>query len=249
MGLDTSTFLLFLGCVAVIQAMLPERGRVMALLCASLVFYACSSVSYLVMLLMLCGVNYWSISGLKRSADERWRTWVFALTIITNLAVLVAFKYASGLLSEASARLGWMTQGGGVMRLAVPLGLSYFTFQMLACVTDAYRRTWEIKDGFAQFALFGFYFPQITSGPIPRAAGLMPQLAGGGRPTAEDRLAGLRWIAYGFFKKYVVASRLSDYVTTVFKDPPAGNSMLVVMACCFNALQLYADFSGTGPEF
>src|SRR6266478_2871035 len=101
MGLDTSTFLLFLGCVAVIQAMLPERGRVMALLCASVIFYACSGVSYLVMLLILCGINYWSVSSLKKSPDGRRRAWVFALTIIANLAVLVAFKYASGLLSEA----------------------------------------------------------------------------------------------------------------------------------------------------
>jgi alginate O-acetyltransferase complex protein AlgI len=244
MGLDTSIFLLFLGCVAVIQAMLPERGRVLALLCASLIFYACSSVSYLVLLLILCGINYWSVSRLKRNTDGRRRTWVFAGTVVVNLGVLIAFKYAPGLLGEVSARLGWMAQGGGATRFAVPLGLSYFTFQMLACVTDAYRRTWEINDGFARFTLFGFFFPQITSGPIPRAAGLMPQLAGGGCPTAEDRLAGLRWIAYGFFKKYVVASRLSEYVTTVFKDPPAGNSIPVLMACCFNALQLYADFSG-----
>src|SRR6266481_5804330 len=98
MGLDTSIFLLFLGCVAVIQAMLPERGRVVALLCASLIFYACSSVGYLVLLLMLCCVNYWSVSSLKRNTDKRWRTWVFASAIIANLAVLIAFKYASGLL-------------------------------------------------------------------------------------------------------------------------------------------------------
>jgi alginate O-acetyltransferase complex protein AlgI len=244
MGLDSAYYLLFLGIVAVVQLMLPDRGRVMALLCASFIFYAFSNVSYLVLLLILCGINYGSVLSLKESSNQRARTWIFAGTVMANLAVLITFKYAPGFLGEASARLGWRTQSGELVRFAAPLGLSFFTFQMLACVTDAYRRTWEIKDGFARFALFGFYFPQITSGPIPRAAGLLPQLGSGGHPTAEDRLAGLRWIAYGFFKKYVVASRLSDYVTTVFKDPPAGNSMPALIACCFNALQLYADFSG-----
>lgn len=246
MGLDSAFYLLFLGCVAAVHVILPERGRVVVLLCASFVFYAFSSISYLALLLILCGVNYRAVLSLKNSPDEGWRTWVFASTVVVNLSVLIVFKYAPGFLGEVSSHLGWQTQGqgGGVMRFAVPLGLSYFTFQMLACVTDAYRRTWEIKDGFARFALFGFFFPQITSGPIPRAGGLLPQLAGGGHPTAEDRLAGLRWIAYGIFKKYVVASRLSDYVATVFKDPPASNSMPALVACCFNFLQLYADFSG-----
>ncbi|HZQ47494.1 MAG TPA: MBOAT family O-acyltransferase [Verrucomicrobiae bacterium] len=244
MGLDTSIFLLFLGCVAVIQSRLPERERVVLLLYASLVFYALSSVSYLVLLLVLCGLNYWSVLSLKGNPDPRRRTWIFAGTITANLVVLIGFKYASGWLGQMSSRLGWAAQNGEAMRFAVPLGLSYLTFQMLACVTDAYRQTWQIKEGFARFALFGFFFPQITSGPIPRAAGLLPQLDGGGCPTVEDRLAGLRLITYGFFKKYVVASRLSEYVTAIFNDPPAGNSMPALMAACFNALQLYADFSG-----
>ncbi len=245
MGLDTFIFLLFLGGVAVIQSCLPSgRGRVGLLLCASLAFYALSSVSYLLLLLVLCGINYGSLLKLKATSDERVRTWVFAGTVMANLAVLVAFKYAAGPLGQLSAHLGWPGLGGGAMRIAVPLGLSYVTFQMLACVTDAYRRSWQPNEGFARFTLFGFFFPQISSGPIPRAGGLLPQLDMGGRPTAEDRLAGLRMIAYGFFKKFVVASRLSEYVDTIFTNPPAGNSMPVVMAACFNALQLYADFSG-----
>ena len=244
MGLDSSIFLLFLGCVAIIKARLPERGRVALLLCASLAFYTFSSLSSLALLLTLCGLNYWAVLSLKRSSNESRRTCIFAATIMANLAVLIAFKYAPGLLCAVSTRLGWSGQGGEVMRLATPLGLSYVTFQMLACVTDAYRQTWQINEGFARFTLFGFFFPQITSGPIPRAATLLPQLDGGGRPTTEDRLIGLRMIAYGFFKKYVVASRLSEYVATIFTNPPAGNSMPAVLAACFNALQLYADFSG-----
>lgn len=169
MGLDSYIFLVFLGCVAAIQARLPARGRVAALLCASLIFYALSSVSYLAMLLLLCGINYRAVLSLKGSSDHRRRTWVFAATVLANLTVLISFKYAVGPLSQLTSRLGWpnQNQGGEMMKVAVPLGLSYLTFQMLACVTDAYRQTWQVKEGFAQFALFGFSSRKSPPGPSP----------------------------------------------------------------------------------
>src|SRR5689334_1764135 len=107
MGLDSAIFLLSLGCVALLQACLPARRRVAALLCASLAFYAFSSISYLIMLLALCVLNYQAAVSLKESANQRLRTWVFAGTILANLGLLIAFKFASGLLSDVSARLGW----------------------------------------------------------------------------------------------------------------------------------------------
>jgi D-alanyl-lipoteichoic acid acyltransferase DltB (MBOAT superfamily) len=244
MGLDSAIFLLFLGCIVVVHAWLPGRWRVSALLCASLMFYTASSVNHLFLLLGLCGLNYVAVSSLSRISDQPRRTWIFAGAVTVNLTVLVAFKYAGGFIGEILARCGWHGPAAGEIRLVTPLGLSYFTFQMLACVTDAYRRTWKLDQGFVQFALFGLFFPQISSGPIPRAERLLPQLAGGGCPTTEDRLAGLRLIAYGFFKKYVVANRLNEYVSVIFTLPSGIGTLPVLVACCFNALQLYADFSG-----
>jgi D-alanyl-lipoteichoic acid acyltransferase DltB (MBOAT superfamily) len=244
MGLDTAKFLLFLSCVAVLQAWLPARGRVLLLLCASLVFYALSSVGYLVLLLALCGLNYGALIGLAKASEPRRRTWIFTIAILANVAVLVLFKYAREALGTGLGRLGWTGPGGEALSVAVPLGLSYISFQMMACVTDAYRQTWQVEGGYGQFAVFGMFFPQITSGPIARAGNLLPQLGIGGRPTAEDRLVGMRMIAYGLFKKFVVANRLSEYVAAIFKEPPTTNSAPVVLAACFNALQLYADFSG-----
>ncbi|MFZ1071959.1 MAG: MBOAT family O-acyltransferase [Verrucomicrobiia bacterium] len=244
MGLDSAIFLLFLGCIVVVHAWLPGRWRVVVLLCASLIFYTASSVNYLFLLLGLCGLNYVAVSSLSRISDQLHRTLIFTGTVAINLAVLIAFKYAGGFVGEILVRCGWHEPGAEVIRLATPLGLSYFTFQMLACVTDAYRRTWKLDQGFVQFALFGLFFPQISSGPIPRAERLLPQLTAGGCPTAEDRLAGLRMIAYGFFKKYVVANRLNEYVSIIFASPSGFGTLPVLLACCFNALQLYADFSG-----
>lgn len=245
MGVDSFLFLVFLGCVAGLQAVLPRRWRVPALLSASLTFYACSSLYDLVLMLALCHLNYWVALELGRHPDPRRRTWLFAGAVAANLATLFAFKYAPDAAGGILARCGgWNGPDAGAFRLVMPLGLSYFTFQMLACVTDAYRQTWKLDRGFASFALFGFFFPQISSGPIPRAERLLPQLAAGGCPTAADRLAGVRLIAYGFFKKYVVANRLAPYVDILFAVPPDKGTAPVLLACCFNVLQLYADFSG-----
>jgi D-alanyl-lipoteichoic acid acyltransferase DltB (MBOAT superfamily) len=244
MELDNSLFLLFLACVALLQGLLPARARVALLLTASLAFYAYASVNYLVLLLLLCAVNFAAVSSLSKNANDRRRTLVFASAVLLNLLVLICFKYASGLLGQMLAKLGWHGQDGAAFKIAAPLGISYFTFQMLACVTDAYRGNWRLERGFSDFVLFGLFFPQISSGPIPRAGGLLPQLQNGGAPTAEDRLAGLRMIAFGFFKKYVVASRLGEYVDAIFKDPPGNNVIPVGIACVFNAIQLYTDFSG-----
>ncbi|MDB6017059.1 MAG: rane bound O-acyl transferase family protein [Pedosphaera sp.] len=243
MRIDTALFLLFLGVIAVVQAMMPGRGRVVALLCASLIFYAVSSVSYLILLLGLCGLNYWAALSLSQNLDQRRRTWVFTGTVLVNLAVLIFFKYAADVITQGMLR--WNGHAPAAEAgFAVPLGISYFTFQMLACVTDAYRQTWRIDHGFTNFVLFGLFFPQISSGPIPRAGPLLPQLVGGDLPVVEDRLEGVRLIAFGFFKKYVVANRINEYVTDVFKDQFGTGTLAALIGCCLNALQIYADFSG-----
>ena len=119
-------------------------------------FYAISSVSYLVLLLALCVLNYWAVSRLSRDVSERSRTWIFASTVVLNLAVLIFFKYATGLISHALARLGCCGPDSSLPNIFAPLGLSYFTFQMLACITDAYRRSWQMDRGLGKFILFGF---------------------------------------------------------------------------------------------
>lgn len=245
MGLDSAIFLCFLLLVAGLQTVLPGRWRGAGLLGASLIFYTAACANYLFLLLGLCCLNYFVVRSLSLIADQQQRTRIFIGGVGLNLSCLILFKYAPDLLGSVLAWFGWHGENGSaVLRLAAPLGISYFTFQMLACVTDAYRQTWKPQQGLGQFLLFGLFFPQISSGPIPRAERLMPQLAAGSGPTVEDRQTGLRLIAYGFFKKYVVANRLNEYVTVIFSTPTTFGTLPVALSCGFNVLQLYADFSG-----
>lgn len=245
MGIDSAIYFLFLAVVAVLHALLPGRRRVFLLLGASLAFYAASSFPYLLLMVVLGMVNYFAARRLSNDSNPKSRERVFAGTVLVNLCILVAFKYLRG-------RLGHLLAGvdpgalnpDGAAHLAAPLGISYFVFAMLACITDAYRQTWKLQGGIVDFLLFGLFFPQISSGPIPRADRLLPQLITSATPTAEDRIAGLRMIAFGLFKKYVVANRLNGYIDPVFTSANEAAPIQVVLACAFNFIQLYADFSG-----
>jgi D-alanyl-lipoteichoic acid acyltransferase DltB (MBOAT superfamily) len=248
MGLQEASYFLFLGLVAVVSSVVAPRWRVAVLFAASLFFYARSSPEYLVLFLALSTLNYWAAVYLSRDQDFPGRGRIFGAILALDLVVLFVFKYLKYVVGMFAAHPGSATSQT-VFKLALPLGISYFTFQMVACVTDAYRRDFRAGGGWLRFMLFGVFFPQITSGPIPRAGRLLPQLSGELNATAEDREAGLRLIAYGLFKQYVVANRLSDYVEQIFSQSAQGGSLPystlpTILACVFNALNLYANFSG-----
>jgi D-alanyl-lipoteichoic acid acyltransferase DltB (MBOAT superfamily) len=231
MELQSASYFLFLGVVALLHWMLAPRWRVPLLLGASLVFYAVSGVAYLALFLALCTLNYVAVLILSRREDPRGRAGAFLGILTLDLAVLIAFKYLLG-----------------DMHYAVPLGISYFTFQMIASAADAYRRDWQLTAGWNRFVLFGFFFPQITSGPIPRAPRLFPQLSQAAAPSTDDVAVGVRLIAYGLFKKFVVANRLGDYTAEIFATPVEAlsthySTLPTLLGAIYNALNLYADFS------
>jgi D-alanyl-lipoteichoic acid acyltransferase DltB (MBOAT superfamily) len=246
MELQGAGYFLFLGLVVLVRSVLAPRWRIPLLLGASMAFYAMSSVPYLFMFLALSVFNYLAALNLSRENGGPYRTAVFGAILALDLLVLITFKYLSRHIQPWLEAIGLHDYAS--FKAVAPLGISYFTFQMVACVTDAYRRDWKLSPGLIRFLLFGLYFPQITSGPIPRAGRLLPQLTGDVEPTTDDQLMGLRLIAYGLFKKYVVANRLGPYVTQIFAVPPEHSALHystlpALLGCIFNALNLYADFS------
>jgi len=248
MALQDSGYFLFLAIVALLHARLRPSGRLRLLLLASLVFYGMSSLPYLAMFLALITLNFWTASQLRDLDDGAARAFVFYGALAANLAVLVFFKYCLQLLHVEGAPPVLDAPRSALMALAIPMGISYFTFQMLSCVVDAYRRDWRLEHGWSEFAAFGLFFPQITSGPIPRTPHLLPQMAAQRGADAEDISIGLRMIGYGLFKKYVVANRINPYVAEIFANPIDAatlhySTLPTLIGCLLNVLNLYADFS------
>ena len=245
MQLDSGQYLLFLSLAWVVWRLVPKRAATGVLLAASVLFYASSNLAHLGLILLVTGLNYAAVQRLTVWEDRRKRTLLFSLVVVFDVSLLAFYKWASIYLDlRATPGVLHALLPATANTVSFPLGLSFLTFQMVSCATDVYRCKYQWTFGAGTFFLFAFLFPQISAGPIPRASGLVPQLTGPHRPTAEDLEAGLSLFAYGLFKKLVVANRLQTYVDHVFAPDLQTSTIPVLLAFVFNALRLYADFSG-----
>jgi alginate O-acetyltransferase complex protein AlgI len=243
MPLDSGAYFLFLACAVILWRLLRQRYAALVLIAASLIFYAASSFTYMVLIVAVAFGNFLSARLLTTRDDGPARTRLFAAAVIANVASLVFFKLAAIHLPALLFPLSLLPRTPAAAGLLFPLGWSFFTFQMIGCLVDAYRRDFQWRMGALPFLEFGLFFPQISSGPIPRAAGLVPQLLKNNPATSADFAAGVTLMASGLVKKCVVANRLHVYVVSVFGSP-SSSGLPVLLAIVFNAIELYADFSG-----
>lgn len=219
----------------------PEKGRFAAvrqsifLLAASLFFYACAGAAYLPLLLAAAALAYGAALLLARVERPRVRKGVLAAALALLLANLCFFKYCGPLV----ARLA-LPQGAPAM----PLGVSFYTFALSGYLIDQYRRGYPPEKNFVRFALFASFFPVISSGPIERGDGLLPQLAAPHAFDYETFCQGASRVLWGFFKKFVVADTLAVAVDRVFAGPAAYPGPYLCLAVLLYAYQIYCDFSG-----
>ena len=131
-----------------------------------------------------------------------------------------------------------------ILRTLVPVGISFYTFQMLGYLIDVYRGKVEPEGHLGRLSLFFAFFPKLASGPIERSGGLLPQLRVRRDLSASSVTSGLQLMLWGMFKKVVVADRLAVYVDAVYNHPADHQGLPVILATYFYAVQLYCDFSG-----
>ncbi len=210
---------------------------------ASLFFYGWWNPVYVPLLLFLVLANY--VTGYYLVTSRQWRKPVLIAGLILNLAALGYFKYAAFLAANANAAFG---TGIDVGTIVLPLAISFFTFQKIAFICDAYAD--KVNDlNFLRFGLFVSFFPQLIAGPIVHHREIMPQFARleARHLTWNIVATGLSLFSVGLFKKVVIADGLSQFVGPVFTAASegaalnAGDSWLGMLAYTF---QLYFDFSG-----
>jgi D-alanyl-lipoteichoic acid acyltransferase DltB (MBOAT superfamily) len=214
------------------------------LLAASLFFYGWAGPRLLALLVYVMAVNY--VVGMAMARGGRRKLWL-AVGIVATLAPLAWFKYAAfGVesVNAAMARLG--LQGAlGVPAVALPMGLSFFTFHALGYTFDCYRGTIKAERSLVRFATFVAFFPKLLAGPIERASRFLPQVAGGAkRPTASDLSDGLSLFVVGLFKKVALADYLALYVGKVYAAPGSFDGLTLATATFAFAWSIYFDFSG-----
>ena len=212
-------------------------------LVASYVFYGWWDWRFL-LLIAFTSFCSWG-SGLligKAETKGKAKTWMW-LNIVLNLGILALFKYYDFFVTEF-AQLFHISTDGLLLKVILPVGISFYTFQALSYSIDVYRsKIAPTKDIVAFFAFISF-FPQLVAGPIERATNLLPQFLKKREFLYDNAVDGMRQILWGLFKKIVVADNCAVYVDQVFSTYAEQSGSTLLMAAIFFTFQIYGDFSG-----
>ncbi len=215
-------------------------------LIASYIFYSAASAGYALLLAAVTLANQLGAVLISRATSERARTRIMAATVAVDLGVLGLFKYYGFFVGEIGSFLDSIGLGMPLplLTLALPIGLSFITFQAISYVVDVKRGLLEPASTI-DFALYLSFFPHVVAGPIVRAREFIPQLAKPRNPRDVAVGAGVVLIAIGLVKKVAIADYLArEVVDPVFGVPEAYAAPDVALAAYAYAAQIYCDFSG-----
>ncbi len=243
---NSAEFLVFFPLVVMAYFLTPQRFRWLLLLVAGYYFYACWRVDYLGLLIFSTLVDYIAGRSIAAASSPFRRKLFLTLSICSNLGLLFFFKYYNFIGNSAN----YIADNWNLffhmpeLRVLLPVGISFYTFQSLSYTIDVYRGVLQPERHLGVFAAFVSFWPQLVAGPIERAHSLLPQFYETHRLSAANVRAGLELMLWGFVKKVAVADRLALYVNPVYNDPTSHGPWAILLATYFFAFQIYCDFSG-----
>jgi alginate O-acetyltransferase complex protein AlgI len=239
-------FLVFFPMVVAFYFALPYKYRWILLLFASYYFYMCWNYKYVVLLLFTTIICY-SCAIWIYNTRHRWlKVSLLVFTLVVYLGTLFFFKYFNFFGDTVNSLFQKFNIFYRVpaYHYLLPVGISFYTFQALSYTIDVYRGEIKPEYHFGKFALFKSFFPQLVAGPIERASHLLPQFSKD-YPFDYSRIRdGIALSLWGFFKKVVIADRLSEYVNLVYNNPHNYQGLHFLIATLFFTIQIYCDFSG-----
>ncbi len=222
-----------------------QKARNAFLLIVSYILYLKWKPVYALILFGVTCISYLTALRIERKREQSKRTMVVG--VIIGLLPLLFFKYYNFINEQVVALLSlfglrFELQG---LNWAVPIGISFFTFQAIGYVWDVYYKRIAAEQDFLTYALFISFFPSILSGPINKASMVIPQIKNL-RPYFDYSKAveGLRMILWGMFLKVVVADRMGLYVDTVLNNYVNYTGITCFAASFFYTIQIYGDFAG-----
>ncbi len=231
-------------CFAVVRA---KKVRLVFILGASYVFYAYWDWRFLPLIFGSSTVDWLLGNAIARAEDPRRRKVWLVATVIVNLGVLGVFKYFNFGVDTAAAL---MTELGFAppkiaLQIALPIGISFFTFESMSYVIDVYRKDIEPHESYVEYLSFVAFFPHLVAGPIVRPRDLLPQLGGPPRWSSAEASEGLFLIAWGLLKKMAIGDYLAlNLIDRVFDAPMQYSALECYTAVVSYAVQIYCDFSG-----
>ena len=237
-------FLIFFPVVVIAYYLLPAHMRPYWLLLASCYFYMSFVPAYILILFTLITLDFFLAQVIAGSRGHAKRVSLW-LSVAANVGMLFFFKYFNFFNVNVSAlahALHW-NYSYSLLAFALPLGLSFHVFQSLSYVIEVYRGKFEPERNYLMYALYVMFFPQLVAGPIERPQHLLPQFRKQHSWDEARIIRGLERMAWGFFKKLVIADNIAIIVTNVYAHQSHDGPVLILTAILF-AYQLYCDFSG-----
>lgn len=169
--------------------------------------------------------------------------WCFALLALLPLLIFKYYNFINKSLTDGLAAMGLKFSMTG-LNWAVPVGISFFTFQAVGYMLDVYHGRIKAERNFMDYLLFVSFFPQIASGPISKADELLPQIKKAHSFNYNQAVSGLKYLLWGMFLKVVLADRAGIYVDTVFGGYEKFSGAGCALASVVYSIQIYADFAG-----
>jgi alginate O-acetyltransferase complex protein AlgI len=243
----SAQFTIFFTVVFAVYWALPwQRARVWGLLAASFSFYASWNKWLALIICVSTALDFLIARALESSQEQRWRRLLLTVSIVVNLGLLFYFKYANFFLhsvEEALHALG-NTRSLPVLKVILPIGISFYTFEAISYTVDVYRRRIKAETNLLHFMLFITFFPHLVAGPIVRARDFLPQVRRTKHWSWARLHLGVQFFLLGFLKKVVIADRMAMFSDPVFANPQSYGGAAVWLAMFAYALQIYCDFSG-----
>jgi len=246
---NSPEFLLFLPIVFGLYWLVVQRNlraQNVLLVIASYVFYGWWDWRFLGLIAFSTVVDYFVGLRIEAAAEQRAKKKWLAVSLFVNLGLLCYFKYVNFFIDswvDAWAATG-VTMHVSSLKVILPVGISFYTFQTLSYSIDVYRGSLKPTRSLINFAAFVSFFPQLVAGPIERATRLLPQIENQRTFKYEEGVAGLRLILWGMFKKVVVADTCAIYANDIFANYTAYSGPTLMLGAVYFAFQIYGDFSG-----
>ncbi len=222
-----------------------QKARAVLLLVASCYFYMARIPQYILVLGGIIVVDYVAGIQIEKSEGRRRKLWFF-LSLLVNIGTLATFKYYNFFIDNVHSAFSLLGNDLSLpaLKWALPIGLSFHTFQAMSYTIEVYRNNQKAEKNFLNYALYVMFYPQLVAGPIERPQNILHQLREYRDYNSDNVKAGLARMAWGFFKKVVVADRLAMAVDRTYLHTSESSSLAILIGAFFYSFQIYCDFSG-----
>lgn len=239
------TFLFFFIFIIFLYFTIPHKYRWFLLLVASCIFYISFIPLYLFVIFLLIFIDYYAGIFIEKSAKGR-KIILLTISIVSMCAVLFVFKYHDFFVVnfENLAIFLNFNYSAKLLKLVLPVGLSFHTFQSLSYVIEVYRGNQKAEKNLGIYALYVMFFPQLMAGPIERPYNMLHQFYEKHNFNFQRVSYGLRQMLWGVFLKVVIADRAANVVNMVYDSPMDYHGFPLIIATILFSFQIFCDFAG-----